>query len=1219
MRTISLFICLLVASFSTAQDNFFWSDVNENAITLPQNSERTNIPQAYHLVKLELSTLKAYLANAPMQHTNASRNNPLYIELPMPDGSLEQFAIYEAPVMAPGLSAKFPQIKSFAGEGVRNKSIAVRFSYSERGFDAVINTPEGKVFISPYAKNQQDYFISYRNQDLPNVNPNWVCGVDNATQFTNEDSPLNSLDFDEELLQNASANARSTTSEPVVLREYRFALACTAEWAGLHGGTVSGALSAMNTTVNILNSVFEPELAIRLVLVENNDYLAFTDPTADPYVNVTNGGGLLAQNQFALDNFIGNGNYDIGHVLTIGCTDVGGIASLGSVCNGNNKGQAVTCQYSSNLENIILNVASHEIGHSFTATHTFDNCPGNNQNRTGSTAYEPGSGSTILSYSGACGNQNIPTTAIYYHVNSLESMYTFSTVAGASTCPQLIETENNTPDLEIPLENGFYIPISTPFELTAEATDPDGDELTYCWEQYNTGPIAEMGNPIANSPSFRSYPPVSSPTRVFPRQYILIVNSSENVEVLPTYSRNLKFRCTVRDNNAEAGGVAWEEVSFEATQEAGPFRVSYPNNSIQWEVGAYTPVTWDVANTDNALVNCQTVNIKLSIDGGYNFPITLAENVPNTGSFNIIVPDEVTSSARIRVEAADNIFFDISNSNFEIIPPSQPGYALNATPYNQQVCIPEPVVIDLEMMSLLGYDSLVNFTVNGLPNGANPVFSSNPALPSESAVLTIETENIVDEGLYELEITAIAPNADTIQRTVFFDLVNSDFSTFQPLEPENGSSGVSELPTFSWEGTQNANGYSIEIATSPAFGNTIVDAASELTSTSYTPSIVLEKNTLYFWRIFAYNECGAKVYDEIQAFHTETFVCANYESVTVPMNISNVGTPTIESTIAIPSDGIINDLNVTKIKGNHDKVNHLDVSLISPSNTEVLLFADVCVTTSTFNLGLDDQAPTAITCPPIGVFQPQGSLADFNGESSQGTWTLKIAVNNPAGAGGVLQDWSLQMCSNVSQNAPYLVTNDTLFVIPGDFRLITNEFLLSDDDDSDPSDLTYTLVTIPENGAIYFLGNELGVGGTFRQSSIDAGNVRYVHDGGPSEFDAFTFAVTDGDGGWFGTPKFNIAMDADVISSNEEILVENEVFLFPNPTNDILNVRFKNPVDEKLNLIISNVQGKVINNLIYENFNQQLQVNTSNLTSGIYFVQIQTGEHVFTKKIVVQK
>ena len=480
---------------------------------------------------------------------------------------------------------------------------------------------------------------------------------------------------------------------------------------------------------------------------------------------------------------------------------------------------------------------------------------------------------------------------------------------------------------------------------------------------------------------------------------------------------------------------------------------------------------------------------------------------------------------------------------------------------------------------------------------------------------------MTEEGIYQIDIMAVAPGADTSYRTTFIDVVISDFSAFAPIEPVNGSAGVSELPTFSWSASPYADAYNIEIATSPIFGDSIVDIAFELMDTFHTPSATLEKSKLYYWRISASNECGTKAYGQIQAFHTETFSCLDYESTNVPVNISNVGTPTIESTIVVPVEGVINDLNVKRLKGSHDRVNHIDVSLTSPQNTKVELFGNICVTSTTFNAGFDDEAPNPIgsACPPNGDFTPQEPLSSFDGENPQGIWKLEISVNNNDGAGGSLDDWGLQICANVSPSAPYLVTNDTMPVKPGDYRIITNEFLLSEDDNNPPGNLTYTLITIPENGAIFFQGNELGVGGQFRQSSIDAGNVRYAHDGGPSEFDNFTFAVENGEGGWFGTPQFNIKMDEDVMVSIENIEKENEVFLFPNPANNILNARFKNPVEGKLNVFISNVQGSIISNNVFEGVNQQLQLNTSELSSGIYFVQIRTGEKVFTEKVIVQK
>jgi hypothetical protein len=139
-------------------------------------------------------------------------------------------------------------------------------------------------------------------------------------------------------------------------------------------------------------------------------------------------------------------------------------------------------------------------------------------------------------------------------------------------------------------------------------------------------------------------------------------------EILPSYSRSLKFRLTVRDNNTapSAGGVHYSLITINVTASAGPFIVTNPNTAITWSAGANVPVAWNVANTTASPVSCAIVDIALSIDGGFTYPIVLADNVPNDGSETVVAPNNPTNQARVRVMCATNIFFDISNVNFTI-------------------------------------------------------------------------------------------------------------------------------------------------------------------------------------------------------------------------------------------------------------------------------------------------------------------------------------------------------------------------------------------------------------------------------------------------------------------------------------------------------------------------------------------------------------------------
>jgi hypothetical protein len=114
------------------------------------------------------------------------------------------------------------------------------------------------------------------------------------------------------------------------------------------------------------------------------------------------------------------------------------------------------------------------------------------------------------------------------------------------------------------------------------------------------------------------------------------------------------------------GAVAYDATTVTAVASTGPFLVTAPNTAVTWTGNTNAIVTWNVAGTTAAPISCANVDIALSTDGGFTYPSVLATSTANDGSQSILVPNISTSSARVRVSCASNIFFDISNTNFTI-------------------------------------------------------------------------------------------------------------------------------------------------------------------------------------------------------------------------------------------------------------------------------------------------------------------------------------------------------------------------------------------------------------------------------------------------------------------------------------------------------------------------------------------------------------------------
>jgi hypothetical protein len=609
------------------------------------------------LVTLDRPAMLAALAKAPRQHDMqppAPVDEWVIIDLPSPSGALERFIVHESNLLPSALQAKFPEIRAYLGHGLDDPAKRVQAEMTPAGFHAQVLVLGGGAggggagsdswVIDPVAPGvgQSEAHAVRPRQSAGIHRPEWRC-------HTLSDAAILPIDI---------GGAAAGPDGPVSIRVYRAAIACTGEFAQYHGGSKGAAMSAIATMVNRVNGVLMLDLGVQLQLVANNDAVVFTNPSTDPYANgVTT--AMATQNQIACDQAIGDWAYDFAHVLG---TQGGGFGSLASVCQSQKKAMGASGFSPPVGDPFAIDYVAHEMGHQLGGNHTFNGvggaCAGNTIQ---SMAVEPGSGSTIMAYAGLCGVfDNLQANSDpCFHAASIQEI--LASLQAKGQCGWTYAAGNSTPVITS-ATSGLTIPRGTPFRLKADGWDPEGHGIVWAFDQLNTGPAQAASGPGSGdngqSPLFRPRPPVWTAWREFPSPAVYLWNAGVVGEQWPQTSRTLNFRVIARDQAGWASSIATANASVTVTAQAGPFNVYEP----WWGMSTKGSVTvkWNPANTQNWPVNCSHVHVRLSTNNGASYDTTIAEWVPNTGTFNAWLPNLWTDQARFKIEAAGNVFFAVS-------------------------------------------------------------------------------------------------------------------------------------------------------------------------------------------------------------------------------------------------------------------------------------------------------------------------------------------------------------------------------------------------------------------------------------------------------------------------------------------------------------------------------------------------------------------------------
>lgn len=653
---------LVLALVSPSAFAVLWNDVSQvpAAQTLSGDSAAraaAKIDFKHRLLNADPSAIRQQLLNAASAQARSAAAVGGTIELPMPDGSMRQYTVEDSPVMAAELADKYPEIKTFKVRAVDSPAMSGRVSSTPLGFHGYLDTENGTVFIDPVRGSNAQQYRAYYKLDYALAHKDTLqpfsCGVHDRTKG------------DAALILSSDTASKTAAKTEGNLRSYRIAVATTGEYSQtVAAGNATNTLTQVVIAIDRVNDIYERDLGVHLELVANNNLIIFTDPATDGYTN-DNDTALLDENQLKLTNVIGSANYDIGHVFSTGG---GGLASLGVVCDNSRKARGETGLSDPTGDPFYIDYVAHEIGHQFNAEHTFNgtsgSCGGLNRNPT--TAVEPGSGSTVMSYAGICGAENIASQAdAVFHAVSIDEIATFTRAGAASACSANGANAGNVAPAVV-ASGDYTIPGGTYFELTGAATDTDS--LLYHWDEMDVGVAtnsATLGRDLGSNALFRSFPPGANANyRPFPALTEILSGATALGETLPTESRTLNFRLTASDDK---GGVNSDDTQVIVNSDAGPFKVLQPNSFVILDSSQQQVIEWNAACSEQPPVNCANVDILLSEDGGMTFPHTLLSATPNVGEASVsLAPVTSAAQARVRIQCTDNIFFDVSDTSFQI-------------------------------------------------------------------------------------------------------------------------------------------------------------------------------------------------------------------------------------------------------------------------------------------------------------------------------------------------------------------------------------------------------------------------------------------------------------------------------------------------------------------------------------------------------------------------
>ena len=662
-------------------------------------------------------------------------------------------------------------------------------------------------------------------------------------------------------------------------------------------------------------------------------------------------------------------------------------------------------------------------------------------------------------------------------------------------------------------------------------------------------------------------------------------------------SQNETFTFTVQaiGNEPLIASITWTDVAGEPIngQLNNPtpvlvndldIRVSNANNIFfPWKLTADASLP-AIRTEDNIVDNVEQIKIDNPLPGEYTITVTHKGNlVNNKQDFSLVVTG-------------------ISSS-----------FALRTKGNNYVICNNETLSIPFDFIT--NTTDNVTFEAVNLPENMDANFSIPASNTNASVSLILSNFDNVAAGDYEIGISA-SNGVETEVRYIRIKMYSTFFNPVIYNTPTNGQSAVGNASIFSWEADINAENYTFQLSSTPAFDNIIFEQLTTENSFIYA---ALMSETIYYWRVVPENRCGILQETNFASFQTGSSLCGlefiptDYTDAVIGEVANSVATIPVVVNQNINISNIVVQLDVT-----HSWVQDLTVYLEGPAeigSPTITLMQEVCGGDNDFNVTYSD-AGGAIVCmnnPAVfGEILPLEALSNFSNLPAQGTWNI-IVVDNYSQDGGIINSASLIFCdvSPLASNIE-LINNQIITSIAADKIIEDNELLTTSQMDTNTEHI-YTLVGLPSEGQLLKNDSILSLGSIFTQSDINEGNVVYTNNLTEASADSFVVNIINSSQSWLPNQTINIVINETLGFENFE---HQEIKVYPNPSSGIVYIQ-SSSFWQDAKIIITDITGRKMMKSTLST--DELAIDLLRLSEGMYLISIEKEAQKSTFKILIKR